>query len=80
MEELIYCHLLLDILINFQINQNVSPLLYCFYFYGIQRLKIYFQFQEEFMSKKLRPDKPDLLHLHHLIFRYINNNFNLTKN
>ncbi len=63
------------ILINFHINQNVSPY-YIVLFLWYPAFENLFSILRRFLSKKLRPDKPDLLHLHHLIFRYINDNFN----
>ena len=64
------------ILINLQINQNVSPY-YIALFLWYPAFENLFSISRRVLSKKLRPDKPDLLHLHHLLFRYINNNFNL---
>lgn len=63
------------ILINIQINQNVSPY-YIVLFLWYPAFENLFSILRRVLSKKLRPDKPDLLHLHHLIFRYINKNFN----
>ena len=64
------------ILINFQINENVSPY-YIALFLWYPAFENLFSILRRVYSRNLRPDKPDLLHLHHLIFEYFNKNFNL---
>ena len=63
------------ILINLQINQNVSPyyIVLLLWYPAFENL---FSISRRVLSKKLRPENPDLLHLHHLIFQYVTNNFN----
>lgn len=61
-------------LINFQITQNISPY-YIVLFLWYPAFENLFSILRRVISKKLRPDKPDLLHLHHLIFRYIDKNY-----
>ena len=63
------------ILINFQINENVSPY-YIALFLWYPAFENLFSILRRIYSKNLRPDKPDLLHLHHLIFEYFNKNYN----
>ena len=62
------------ILVNLQINQNVSPY-YIVLFLWYPAFENLFSISRRIFSKKLRPDEPDLLHLHHLIFKYINKNY-----
>lgn len=64
------------VLINFQINQNVSPY-FIVLFLWYPAFENLFSILRRIFSKKLRPEEPDLLHLHHLIFRYINKNYKL---
>ncbi len=66
------------ILIKLQINQNVSPY-YIVLFLWYPAFENLFSILRRVFSKKLRPDKPDLLHLHHLMFRFININFKFNK-
>ncbi len=66
------------ILINFQINQNVSPY-YIVLFLWYPAFENLFSILRRLFSKNLRPDKPDLLHLHHLLFKFINKKYKLKK-
>ena len=66
------------ILINFQITQNISPY-YVVLFLWYPAFENLFSIIRRIISKKLRPDKPDLLHLHHLIFRYVDIKYKFNK-
>jgi len=67
------------ILINFQINKNVSPY-FIVLFLWYPAFENLFSILRRIFSKKLRPEEPDLLHLHHLIFKFINKNYKFTNN
>jgi len=67
------------ILIKYQNVTNISP-----YFIA---LVLWYPAYENFFSlirkartKNIKPDEPDLLHFHHLLFKYINNKFSFSKN
>ena len=67
------------ILINFQVNANISPYFIALFLW-YPAFENLFSIIRRIFSKKLRPDKPDLLHLHHLIFKYINKNYKFNNN
>ena len=66
------------ILINFQIKQNVSPY-YIALFLWYPAFENLFSILRRLFSKNLRPDNPDLLHLHHLLFKFLNKKFEFKK-
>ena len=63
-----------SILIKFQINSNISP-----YFIVLllwyPAFENFFSIIRKFFVNKKRPDQPDLNHLHHLIFDFLNKKF-----
>ncbi|WP_440653643.1 hypothetical protein [Candidatus Pelagibacter sp. HIMB1506] len=61
-------------LINFQIIENVSPYLVVLFLW-YPAFENLFSILRRVFSKNSRPDKADLMHLHHLIFQYFNNNY-----
>ena len=66
------------ILINFQISQNVSPY-YIVLFLWYPAFENLFSILRRLFTKNVRPDKPDLLHLHHLLFKFLNKKFQFKK-
>ncbi len=67
------------LLINFQIKTNVSPyyLALLLWYPAFENL---FSILRKIKSPSISPDQPDILHLHHLLFRYLTEKFNLNKN
>jgi len=67
------------VLIKFQNITNISP-----YFIVLvlwyPAYENFFSIIRKIRTKNIKPDKPDLLHFHHLLFRYLNNKFSLSKN
>ena len=67
------------VLIYFQIMTNISP-----YFVVLilwyPAFENFFSILRKIVKPNIRPDQPDLLHLHHLLFRFLNSKFNLEKN
>jgi len=67
------------ILINLQIFTNISP-----YFVVLilwyPAFENFFSILRRILNSNTRPDQPDLLHLHHLLFNFLNAKFNLNKN
>jgi len=67
------------LLINFQIKTNISP-----YFIVLvlwyPSFENFFSILRKIMKSNITPDQPDLLHLHHLLFKFLNSKFNLGKN
>mgnify|MGYP001185827732 CR=1 FL=1 len=66
------------ILIHFHLNQNVSPYLIVLFLW-YPAFENLFSILRRLFSKNLRPDRPDLLHLHHLLFQFINAKYQLKK-
>ena len=67
------------LLIKFQNITNISP-----YFIALllwyPAYENFFSIIRKIKTNNIKPDKPDLLHLHHLLFKYLNNKFSLNKN
>ena len=67
------------ILIKFQIMTNISP-----YFIVLvlwyPSFENFFSILRKSMKSNITPDQPDLLHLHHLLFKFLNSKFNFGKN
>ena len=66
-------------LIKFQNVTNISP-----YFIALvlwyPAFENFFSIVRKIMTKNIKPDEPDLLHFHHLLFKYLNNKSSLGKN
>ena len=39
----------------------------------------FFSIIRKFITKNIKPDEPDLLHFHHLLFKYLNSKFSFSK-
>lgn len=61
------------ILINLQINANVSPY-FVVLFLWYPAFENFFSIVRRILSKNSKADMPDLLHLHHLLFNFFSNN------
>jgi len=67
------------ILINFQILTNISPFFVVLILW-YPAFENFFSILRRILNSNTRPDQPDLLHLHHLLFNFLNAKFNLNKN
>ena len=67
------------VLINFQIKTNVSPyyLALLLWYPAFENL---FSILRKIILPNKSPDQPDTLHLHHLIFKYLDKRFNINRN
>jgi len=67
------------VLIKYQNITNISP-----YFIALvlwyPAYENFFSIIRKFITKNIKPDEPDLLHFHHLLFKYLNNKFSFSKN
>ena len=65
--------------IKFQNITNISP-----YFIALvlwyPAFENFFSIIRKIRTKNIKPDEPDLLHFHHLLFKYLNSKFSLSKN
>ena len=67
------------ILIDFQIKTNISPY-YIVLILWYPAFENFFSILRKIMRPNITPDQPDLLHLHHLLFKFFKNKFDLSKN
>ncbi len=67
------------ILIKFHLDTNVSPyfVVLMLWYPAFENL---FSIIRRIFNKNLSPDNPDILHLHHLLFNFVNKKLNLNKN
>ena len=67
------------ILIKFHLDTNVSPyfVVLMLWYPAFENL---FSIIRRIFNKNLSPDNPDILHLHHLLFNFLNKKLNLKKN
>ena len=66
------------VLIKYQNITNISP-----YFIALvlwyPAYENFFSIIRKFITKNIKPDEPDLLHFHHLLFKYLNSKFSFSK-
>jgi len=67
------------LIISLQINANISPyfVVLVLWYPAFENL---FSILRRIRSSNLRLDQPDLLHFHHLLFKFLNKKFTLSKN
>jgi len=67
------------LIISLQINANISPyfVVLVLWYPAFENL---FSILRRIRSSNLRIDQPDLLHFHHLLFKFLNKKFTLSKN